>query len=198
MIYAEFIDRDRSMPIEIFRQLGNQGSDWAEGAEDRVVLQLGRTLRLGPGPSYLCLWDIPSIARLDSWEDYFHSPAAARNGRSLAMHRAIHIQRAGLYDVLGRAESLRASLYLIEYIDPRDQGGDSIRAALAERARRHDALRHILLLHRVGKAGPDPTVLSIWAATDYASLEPILRDDRMEGVRLVDIGVYRNFGEEVL
>jgi hypothetical protein len=44
-IYAEFIDRDRSMPIKIFRRLGDQGSDWTEGAEDRVVLQLGRTLR---------------------------------------------------------------------------------------------------------------------------------------------------------
>lgn len=198
MIYAEFIERDRSMPIEIFRRLGNQGSDWAEGAEDRVVLQLGRTLRLGPAPSYLCLWEVPSLARLDSWEDYFHSPAAARNGRSLAMHRAIHIQRAGLYDILDRAESLDAPLYLIEYIDPRERDDDSIRAAVANRTRRHDALRHILLLRRVGKAGPDPALLSIWATSGYAALEPILRDRPMEGLQLVDIGVYRSFGEEVL
>jgi hypothetical protein len=198
MIYTEFIDRDRSMPVEIFRRLGNQGSDWAEGAEDRVVLQLGRTLRLGPVPSYLCLWDIPSIARLDSWEDYFHSPAVARNDRSLAMHRATHIQRAGLYDVLGRAERLEAALYLIEYVDPQEQGDDSIRAALADRARRHGSLRHILLLRRMGKAGPAPALLSIWGAPDYATLEPILRDDRMGALRLVDIGIYRSFGEEVL
>ena len=198
MIYAEFIDRDRSMPIEIFRRLGNQGSDWAEGAEDRVVLQLGRTLRLGPGPSYLCLWDIPSIARLDSWEDYFHSPTAARNSRSLAMHRTIHIQRAGLYDVLRRAENLEAALYLIEYVEPQEQSDDSIRAMLADRAQRHHALRQILALRRMGKAGPVPALLSIWGAPDYATLEPILRDDRMEPLRLVDIGVYRSFGEEVL
>ena len=198
MIYAEFIERDRSMPIEIFRRLGNQGSDWAEGAEDRVVLQLGRTLRLGPGPSYLCLWDIPSIARLDSWEDYFHSPAAARNGRSLAMHRAIHIQRAGLYDVLHRAENLEAALYLIEYVEPRGESDDSIRALLADRARRHHALSHVLMLRRMGKAGPPPALLSIWGAPDYATLDPILRDDGMEPLRLVDIGVYRSFGEEEL
>src|SRR5215467_3105471 len=129
------------MPIEIFRRLGNQGSDWTEGAEDRVVLQLGRTLRLGPVPSYLCLWDIPSVARLDSWEDYFHSPAAARNARSLAMHRAIHIQRAGVYDVLTRADSFEAPLYLIEYIDPHDYDDGSIRATLADRAGRHAALQ---------------------------------------------------------
>jgi hypothetical protein len=198
VIYAEFIDRDRSIPIEIFRRLGNQESDWAEGAEDRVILQLGRTLRLGPVPSYLCLWDIPSIARLDSWEDYFRSPAAARNCRSLAMHRAIHIQRAGLYDVLRRAENLEAALYLIEYVEPQEQSDDSIRAVLADRAQRHHALRHILVLRRMGKAGPAPALLSIWGAPDYATLEPILRDDRMEPLRLADIGVYRSFGEEVL
>jgi hypothetical protein len=198
VIYAEFIDRDRSMPIEIFRRLGNQGSGWADGAEDRVVLQLGRTLRLGPVPSYLCLWDIPSIARLDSWEGYFRSPPAAHNHRSLAMHRAIHIQRAGLYDVLSRAENLEAALYLIEYVEPQEQGDDSVRAVLADRARRHHALRHVLMLRRMGRAGPPPALLSIWGAPDYATLEPILRDGRMEPLRLVDIGVYRSFGEEVL
>jgi hypothetical protein len=62
VIYAEFIDGDRSMPIEIFRRLGNQGSGWAEGAEDRMVLQLGRTLRLRPVPNYLRLWDILSLS----------------------------------------------------------------------------------------------------------------------------------------
>ena len=52
MIYLEFIERDRSIPIEIFRQLGNRASAWAEGTEDRMILQLRRTLRLGPAPSY--------------------------------------------------------------------------------------------------------------------------------------------------
>ena len=118
MIYLEFIERDRAMPIEIFRQLGNQASAWAEGAEDRMILQLGRTLRLGPAPSYLCLWEIPDLSRLDSWEAYFHSPAARMNNRSLAMHRAIHIQRAGLYDLLSRGEPLEAPLHIVEYIDP--------------------------------------------------------------------------------
>ena len=198
MIYAEFIDRDRAMPIEIFRRFGNQASDWAEGAEDHMVLQLGRSLRLGPAPSYLCLWEVPSIARLDSWEAYFHSPDAARNSRSLAMHRAIHIQRAGLYDVLSRAEILDAPLYLIEYVDPQDAGDDSLRGVVADRARRHSRIRPILLLRRLGRAGPEPAALSIWSAPNYASLEPILRDEGMEGMRLVDVGTYRPFGEEVL
>ena len=167
MIYLEFIERDRAMPIEIFRQLGNQASAWAEGAQDRMILQLGRTLRLGPAPSYLCLWEIPDLSRLDSWEEYFHSPAARMNNRSLAMHRAIHIQRAGLYDILSRGDPLEAPLHIVEYIDPQGQNDDAIRAAFADRANRHAPLRQILLLRRIGRAGPDPALLCLWAAPDY-------------------------------
>ena len=41
MIYVEFIERDRWVPIEVFRHLGNQKTSWAEGAVERMVLQLG-------------------------------------------------------------------------------------------------------------------------------------------------------------
>ncbi|HEY8017683.1 MAG TPA: hypothetical protein VIE35_17700 [Dongiaceae bacterium] len=198
MIYLEFIERDRAMPIEIFRQLGNQASAWAEGAQDRMILQLGRTLRLGPAPSYLCLWEIPDLSRLDSWEEYFHSPAARMNNRSLAMHRAIHIQRAGLYDILSRGDPLEAPLHIVEYIDPQGESDDAIRAALTDRARRHAPLRQTLLLRRIGRAGPDPALLCLWAAPDYVSSEPLLRDDALPGMRLMDIGVYRSFGDEIL
>ena len=71
MIYIEFIERDRFMPIEIFRHLGRQSSDWADSAADKLVLQIGRTLRLGPMPSYLVFWEINDIGRLDEWEAYF-------------------------------------------------------------------------------------------------------------------------------
>jgi hypothetical protein len=126
MIYIEFIERETGTPIEVFRHLGNQQSAWSEGATDRMILQLGRTLRLGPTPSYLCLWEIPDIGRLDAWEEYFHSSAAAENRRSQAMHRAISIQRAGLYDVLWRAKTLDASLYLILYCEPGGATNDAL------------------------------------------------------------------------
>jgi hypothetical protein len=93
---------------------------------------------------------------------------------------------------------LDAPLYLIEYVDPQDAGDDSLRGAVANRARRHSRIRPILLLRRLGRAGPEPAALSIWSAPNYASLEPILRDEGMEGMRLVDVGTYRPFGEEVL
>jgi hypothetical protein len=197
MIYLELIDRDRSMPVEIFRQLGNQASDWAEGAEDRMILQLARSLGLGPAPTHLCFWEIPSLARLDDWEAYFRSPAAQRNPRSLAMHRAIHIRRAGLYDVLARAPSLQAPRYLVESLDPQDAGGDAIAAAMAERAARHPAISPLLLLQRVGRTGPDPALLAVWGAPGLAALEPILRDLAAGPLSLLGAGLYRPFGTVV-
>jgi hypothetical protein len=198
VIYLEFIERDRWVPIEVFRHNGNQQSAWAEGSADRMLLQLGRTMRLGPRPSYLCLWDIPDIGRLDAWEDYFHSPAAAQNPRSLAMHRSINIDRAGLYDVLDQGSSLEAPLYIVDYCDPLESDDDSIRQVFAGRTRRHPEATLMRLLRRLGGLGPDPAVLAIWGIASYAAAEPILRDRFPDGLRLTDLGIYRDFGQEIL
>jgi hypothetical protein len=198
VIYLEFIERDRWVPIEVFRHNGNQQSAWSEGSVDRMLLQLGRTMRLGPRPSYLCLWDLPDIGRLDAWEDYFHSPAAARNPRSLAMHRSINIDRAGLYDVLDQGPSVEAPLYIVEYCEPLRSEDDAIRRIFAERAKRHPEATPIRLLRRLGALGPDPAVLAIWGIASYAAAEPILRDRFPDGLKLTDLGIYRDFGQEIL
>lgn len=197
MIYVEFIERDRSMPIEIFRRLGDQEVSWVEGAVDRMVLQLGRTLRLGPMPSYLCLWDIAGISRLDDWEAYFRSVAARQNRRSQAMHRAIHIARAGLYDALQQDNDTRAPVYVVEYCAAR--GDDAkVQGIFAERRARHAGLRQIFLLRRLGRLGPDPGLISIWGAPSYAAAEPLIRTADQPDLDLVDVGIYRRFGEETL
>ncbi len=198
MIYIEFIDRDGAMPVEIFRTLGKQASAWAEGAEDRMVLQLGRTLRLGPKPSYLCLWEIPEISRLDAWEAYFHSPAAFENRRSCAMHLAIRIERAGLYDVLRRGASLEAPLYVIHYCEPKALTDAELAEAYEGVAAASREISEIFLLRRIGQAGPDPALIAIWGAPSYVSLEPLLRESGPGAWNILDAGVYRPFGEEVL
>jgi len=196
MIYIEFIEREAGTPIEVFRHLGNQQSAWSEVSTDRMILQLGRTLRLGPRPSYLCLWEIPDIGRLDAWEEYFLSSAAAENRRSQAMHRAISIQRAGLYDMLWRAESLDASLYLILYCEPRAETNDALINAYQHSTDSNAQL--LLLLRRVGKAGPNPPVLAIWGGPTYVALEPLIRDADRQAWSVVDLGIYRPFGTEIL
>lgn len=194
MIYIEFIEREAGTPVEVFRHLGNQQSAWSEVGTDRMLLQLGRTLRLGPRPSYLCLWEIPDIGRLDAWEEYFHSSAAAKNRRSQAMHRAISIQRAGLYDVLWRADTLDAPLYLILYCEP----GGATNEALIDGYLRTKGITQLLLLRRVGKAGPNPPVLAIWGGPTYVALEPLVRNGDRQAWSAVDLGIYRPFGAEIL
>jgi len=195
VIYVEFIECDRWMPIEIFRFLGDQETSWVEGAVDRMVLQLARTLRLGPRPSYLCLWDIPDISRLDAWETYFQSAAARQNRRSQAMHRAIHITRAGLYDVLQQESDTRAPLYVVEYGAAHSKHQE-IRGIFAERSARHAELRQIFLLQRLGRLGPDPGLISVWGAPSYAAAEPLIRMADQADPDLVDVGIYRRLGEE--
>lgn len=199
MMYIEYIECDRTTPIEIFRFLGNQGSTWSEGSADKLVLQLGRTMRLGPHPSYLALWEIPDLSRLDAWEDYFCSPAAAKNHRSQAMHRAIHIQRAGLYDVLySRPSPEDDTLFVVEYHDPQTSSAEEIVAAMTVRAKTHSRVSMRFVLQRVGALGPEPAVLTIWSGASYVAFEDLFRDDRMPKLRLETCGVYRKFGEEIL
>jgi hypothetical protein len=198
MMYVEYIERDRFMPLEIFRHLANQGSEWADGQADRMVLQLGRSLRLGPPPTYLCFWQSGSFSRLDEWEEYFLSDEAMRNRRSQAMHRAMHIQRAGLYDELIKGEPGANRLFYLEFFEA--EGGlpnESLASAFQER--QTNAARLCFLLRRVGKLGPDPANLAVWGVDDYTALVNFARaEPNGSGVRLLTAGAYRNFGEEIL
>ncbi len=198
MIYAEFIERDRSMPVEIFRQLGRQGDSWAEGSQDRVVVQLARALRLGPGPACLCLWRIPGVERLDSWEAYFRSNAARENRRSRAMHQAIHIVRAGLYDEVLIGPALSPALHYLEFFAP-PAGARAHEAAETFESRRqaHPAATLNLVLHRLGRLAPDSGGIAIWTVPDGTALEPLARSAADAPLEVTGAGVYRPMGEEI-
>ena len=65
MIYLEFIDWDRSIPVEIFRYLSPQ-EQWTD-PEDEKVINIGRHKGLGAHPAYLSGWRIRGFERLDEW-----------------------------------------------------------------------------------------------------------------------------------
>jgi hypothetical protein len=200
MIYLEFIERDRDVPIEVFRHTGDQSQSWVEPDADRMILQLGRTLRFGPMPSYLAFWKIAGLERLDAWEDYFGSPVWHDNTRSQAMHRTIHIQRAGLYDELVERESFADGVHVVEYFDAGDDVTDAaLSEALMQRAARHEAGRLELVLRRIGVWGPDPAHLAVWTFPAYAALNGLLREPVIgPGLRVTAGGIYRRLGEEIL
>ncbi len=198
MIYIEFIEHDRSVPREIFRYLGDQKSTWIQEAVDPLILQLGRTLRFGPEPSYLSFWEISSFDRLDAWEDFLHSPAAHDNIRGHAIHQAVHMKSAGVYDVLARAPLFDARLFVIEYASATGVDDDRLTRILAERGECQPASELVLLLRRVGALGPDPEILAIWAGARYADFETLFRMKPHSDLELKSQGVYRRFGEEIV
>jgi hypothetical protein len=198
LIYLEFIERDRFMPIEVFRYLGDQQSSWAEGQVDRMVLQLGRTLRLGPSPSYLAFWQIPDLTRADAWEAYFDSDAALRNRRGAAMHRAVHIQRAGFYDELVTATPRAEGFHYIEYFEA-DGSGEDLESAFKARANAHSEATLTFVLQRIGFLGPDPPHLAVWHLRTFSAIEGLARGAPAHApVRVCAAGVYRPLGSETL
>lgn len=199
MIYLEYIERDRHITVEAFRYMGDQRQSWVDPQSDRMILQLGRTLRFGPMPSYLAFWKISGLERLDAWEAYFGSKDWYDNGRSQAMHRTIHIQRAGLYDELVEREEIGEGVHVVEFFDAGADYDDRFLAeAFGRRAEHHGGTLE-LVLRRVGVWGPDPAHLAVWTFPSYAAMGGLLRDGSIgDGVRVVTGGIYRRLGEEIL
>jgi hypothetical protein len=205
MIYLEFIERDRFVPIELFRYMGNQDAIWVQKETDRLLLQLGRTFRFGPMPSYLAFWQIATMDRFDVWQEYFTSDAAFRNHRSIAMHRAVHVQRAGLYDELmmdladSRARDEDMSWY-IEYFDAAASETDAaVHGAFRQRAGGFHDVKLELLLRRVGMLGPDPAHLAVWSSSKFENFERLIRSaPGASGAQIKQAGLYRHHGNETV
>ena len=199
MIYLEYIERDRHVPIEVFRYMGDQSSSWINPDDDRMILQLGRTLRFGPQPSYLAFWKIAGLERLDNWESYFGGKDWYDNTRSQAMHRSIFIQRAGLYRELTEGPSAGDGLQVVEFFDAEDVSAEDIITAFDERARRFSSATLNLLLLRIGVYGPDPAHLAVWTFPSYGAMETFLPDQNVaKGIDIRTAGIYRKLGEEIL
>lgn len=201
MIYIEYIERDRFMDVEIFRVLGDQ-SWWEEADEegdDELVAQLGRTLRLGPHPFYMTLWRCRGFDKLDEWEAHFNSDAARRDTLAKASHKAIHLCDAGCYDELLTGPEIDSDLQYVEYFKAPDGADDMITGAFKKRAEKHTGGTLNLVLHRIGRLGPDPGGMAVWTFPNYDALSPIVRDMTVhQDIEIRSMGVYRGWGREIL
>ena len=199
MIYVEYIERDRFMPLDIFRHLGDQ-SAWTD-PQDKLVGSFGRTMRLGPMPSYIALWLCDGLKRMDEWEAHFQSPAAAQDRAERATHAAIHLQRGGCYDVLVEGPAVkRDQLHAIEFFPVGSQESDgAVTSHFKARAKGLKGAKLNFVLRRIGRLGPPPGGLAVWSFADYVGLEPFerARDDTAPFAP-TEVGVYRWFGREVL
>ncbi len=196
MIYSEYIDRDRALPLEIFRYLARQ--EYWTGEGDEKVVNIGRTKTIGPRPGYLSCWRIKDIARMDEWEAYFRSEDSLRDVTERATFHALDFQRAGLHDELLLTPLPDAGLHYVEFFEAGEEvSDDDVREHFAGRAKAYGGAALKVLLRRVGLLAPEPGDIAIWSFPDYVAVEPIVRE-RHAGhpLRPRAAGLYRNVGFE--
>lgn len=199
MIYIEFIGREPGVPREVFRYIGDQSTSWVGADRDLYLGQLGRTMRIGPHPAYLTIFRVSGLARLQEWEDYFLSDAYHANLRSFAMQRSLQMVRDGCYDELVATEAVGEGLYVLEFFSADEEASnDSIAREFAERAKRQDNARLVMLLRRIGLLAPDPGGIAGWRLTSANELDAFVRAPaRVHHVALREAGLYRRFGREI-
>jgi hypothetical protein len=203
LVYLEFISRRPGVSLEQFHAVAGQGqTGWAgDNAEDLLLANLGRSWRTGPEPEYIAFWHThgQGLDRFDDWERIFRSGEAEEFEEPFRL--AARIDRAGSYDLLLQPTPVDNERCYLEFFDFADGAGrDEVRAAYEERAADHLELKLNVLLDRIGRLGPDPRGIAVWGLPSWAALEGIARDlDRNDGpVRLVDAGMYSEFGKETL
>lgn len=192
MIYAEFITRDRNLPLEMFRHFGRQ--DW-QSDKDTLVANLGRTMKIGPEPQALCWWKIAGMVRMDEWEAHFKTAEGRLYMAESPVARALNFYRCGLYDIVSGGDPVGPGLHVVEFFDPEGRTAEQLRESFGARLDRRGALAAILT--RIGLLGPDPGGMALWTFPDYVSAEPFLRAASGPTCRVHAVGLYRNIGDEI-
>ncbi len=139
------------------------------------------------------------LDRFDDWERIFRSGVAEQFEEPFRL--AARIERGGSYDALLEPVPVDTERCYLEFFDFAEGAGrDEVRAAYEERASDHGDLKLNVLLDRIGRLGPEPRGIAVWGLPSWAALEEIARDlDAGDGpVRLVDAGMYSEFGKETL
>jgi len=199
-MYVEFIERDRSLPLEVFRFHGSQAS-WSD-PDDVLFACLGRTMRLGFHPSYLTFWKCKGMSRLDEWETHFRSDAGLRDVYENATAQAIHIVEGGCYDILTEKASPRQeALHYLESFDIDASDVAAFSEGIVAREKANGGAELTLLVQRIGLLGPLQfgSHIALWTLADYEALEDFIREQRpAAAARPVGAGVYRTFGHEIM
>ena len=203
LVYLEFISRRPGVSLEQFHAVAGQGqTGWAgDNTEDVLLANLGRSWRTGPEPEYIAFWHTQAqgLDRFDDWERIFRSGVAEQFEEPFRL--AARIDRAGSYDPLLEPVPVDTERCYLEFFDfAHGATRDHVRAAYERRAADHPDLTLNVLLDRIGRLGPDPRGIAVWGLPAWAALDEIVRDlDAGTGpARLVDAGMYSEFGKETL
>jgi hypothetical protein len=166
-----------------------------------VILNVGRTWRLGAEPEYLAVWHTPGKGanRLGDWASIFASGEA--DHIELPFTAVARIDVAGFYEPLLEPVAGSGPVYYAEFFDlaPAASREDAT-SFFRERAERQPHRVLNLAADRIGKLGPDPRGVAFWQLPSFDDLDGIAVElDGVETpIRLVRAGVYADIGREVL
>jgi hypothetical protein len=202
LVYIEYISRRPGVSLEAFHEVAGRGqTGWAgEYGDDQLVLNVGRTWRIGPEPEYVAVWynAAAGLERIAEWERIFTSGEAAHFEEPFKL--AARIDAAGCYEPLLDPVVGRGGPYYAEFFEPAPTASrDAIRPFFEDR-RGRSGLELNLLVERIGRLGPDPACLAVWSLHSYGALGAIARDltGVSEPIRLVNAALYADLGEEIL
>lgn len=202
-IYVEFVSRRPGISLEGFHAIaGPAHRNWAAAyPQDRLLLNIARTWRLGPEPEYLAVWEVPGpgLSRLGEWESMIAETEAQHLEEVFSAVAKIDV--AGVYEPFFDTATGTGSLYYAEFFDwvP----GANLAAVaefFAERRERHADLVLNMAADRFGMLGPDPRGIAVWQSPSYAPMEGIARelDQVSSPISLVRAGLYAEIGSEVV
>jgi hypothetical protein len=201
MIYVEFISRRPGIEIADFHRVVRQvQQNWeAASPRDELILNAGRTWRLGSQPEYLGIWHSPGVGleRLGEWEQAFRMRGEV--GDEATMSRVARVDVAGCYEALLEPRRARDGLYYIERF--RCTGpSSSVRSFYEHRGARLPRFVLNLLALRIGRLAPDPGGLAVWTVPGYGSLGEIAGEaDKLNpAMEWVEAGLYADIGSEIL
>jgi hypothetical protein len=201
-VYVEFISRRPMVSLERFHeQAGRIQGEWATShGDDLMVLNAGRTWRIGPEPEYLCVWYTPrsGLERIDEWEQLFRDAGEAEHHKGFAA--VARIDRAGCYLPIGEPTVATEGRYLVEWISYDGVDDQQISALFRDRAARHPQRLLHCLSRPLGALAPDSRGFAVWGLSDWGDGEELALDlpDPSSGVRVTDASLYADFGDEQL
>ncbi len=202
LLYVEFISRRASVPLERFHAVagGTQGT-WAQRhSDDRIILNAGRSWRVGPEPEYLCVWYTPGsgLERIDDWERLFREAAVVEHHAEF--EAVARIDRAGCYLPVGEPTLASEGRYLIEWLSCDGVSDDRLAAEFASRAQRHPRRTLRCLARPLGALAPGSHSFALWGLAAWGDAQALARDlpQRDTGIMITDAGLYADLGDEQL
>jgi hypothetical protein len=203
LIYVEYITPRPGVHISEFHRIArHQQETWAARfGDDRLLLNLARTWRIGPHPPYLTIWyrEDAGLEQLDEWQRVFSSGDA--DDIEDAINLVIQIDLAGCYRPLLPPAPEQQPAYYGEFFEFAEGAGEAdVRGFFEARAGQHRELHLDLVAGRIGRLGPDPRCFAVWSAPSFGALRSIVEELDGEGtpIRLVSAGLYAPLGDEIL